>query len=138
MKSLFPDICTDALLESKIFYTKLFGFKVLFDLDWYVQLCSPDDENLQIAFVAKDHSSVPVEYRKPPSGVFITVEVDNVDNIYKKAIDLDLTITKEICDEEWGQRHFFVVDPSGLPVDVFQVIAASPEFLKEHGLYETV
>lgn len=136
MKSLFPDISSDALQESKIFFVDLFNFKVLFDIGWYIQLCSPNDENLQIAFVDRNHTSVPDWYRKKAAGVFITVEVENADVIYERAKQMDIKVSKEICNEEWGQRHFFVVDPNGLLVDVFHMIDADPDFLKQHGLWE--
>jgi len=134
MKSLFPDICSDNLQASKQFYVDLFNFKVLFDLGWYVQLCSPSDENLQIAFVDRNHSSVPEGFRDKPSGVFVTVEVDSADEVYQRAQQLGLEIHQEICSEVWGQRHFFMVDPNGLLVDVYHMIEADPAFLKEHGL----
>ncbi|MGD8941478.1 MAG: VOC family protein [Gammaproteobacteria bacterium] len=136
MKSLFPDICSDAVQKSKKFYVDLFGFNVLFDIGWYVQLCSPSDENLQIAFVDRNHTSVPEGYRKNANGFFVTVEVDNADEIYQRAKQLDIEIQKEICNEAWGQRHFFAVDPNGLLVDVYHMIDADPEFLKQHGLLE--
>ena len=137
MKSLFPDICSDALQESKQFYVDLFGFNVLFDIGWYVQLCSPSDENLQIAFVDRNHASVPEGYRKNATGVFITVEVKNADKVYEQAQQMDVDIQKEICSEVWGQRHFFVSDPNGLLVDVFHMIDPDPAFLKESELYDS-
>ncbi len=134
MKSLFPDICSDALQESKKFYTELFDFNVLFDIGWYIQLCSPHDANLQIAFVDRQHSSVPKWYQQKPNGVFITVEVSDSDDSYRRAQQRGFEIKKEICSEPWGQRHFFTIDPNGLLVDVFHMVEADPEFLKAHGL----
>jgi catechol 2,3-dioxygenase-like lactoylglutathione lyase family enzyme len=138
MKSLFPDICSDALEASKKFYVDLFSFNVLFDIGWYVQLCSPSDEHLQIAFVDRNHASVPEWYRQRANGIFITVEVSDADEIYRRAQQMGIEIRKEICNEVWGQRHFFAVDPNGLLVDVFHMIDADPEFLIEHGLCERV
>lgn len=137
MKSLFPDICSDNLPASKEFYIDLFGFHVLFDIGWYVQLCSPTDENLQLAFVDRNNASVPESYREKPAGFFVTVEVEDTDKIYQRAQQLGVEIRKPICTEIWGQRHFFAVDPNGLLVDVFHMVEADPEFLKEHGLLET-
>ena len=74
MKSLFPDICSDALAESKGFYVSLFGFVPVFEIDWYIQLRSPNDENVQIAFVARNHASVPQAFQCSPQGVVVTIE----------------------------------------------------------------
>ena len=134
MKSLFPDICSDALVESKDFYVSLLGFTPVFEIDWYIQLQSPHDENLQIAFVKRDHASVPNKYQQTPQGVVITIEFENVESYYEKAQELDLEIVHELRDEVWGQRHFMTLDPNGLLVDVVQMIEPDAAFLKEHGL----
>ena len=134
MKSLFPDICSKNLIESKAFYVSLLGFEVIFEIDWYIQLQSPSIEPVQIAFVKLNHPSVPKEYQKIPQGVVVTVEVDDVDGVYQKAFDLKLPIIVELCDEEWGQRHFMVEDPNGLLVDVYTMIEPTPEFAEQYGL----
>jgi len=123
MKSLFPDICSTKLNESKAFYIDLFSFDVVFELDWYLQLKSPKDDNLQLAFVQQDHSSVPLAYQQPPQGVVVTIETDDVDGFYKKAQKLGCEIVLELCDEQWGQHHFMVVDPNGLLVDVYCMLS---------------
>ena len=134
MKSLFPDICSDALAESKSFYVALFGFVAVFEIDWYVQLRSPDDENVQIAFVARQHASVPIEFQRSPQGVVVTIETADAAAVYEQARRQNRKIIVDLRDEAWGQRHFMTIDPNGLLVDVVQTIAPSPEFLKENGL----
>lgn len=134
MKSLFPDVCSDSLAESKSFYVSLFGFVPVFEVDWYVQLRAPNDENLQIAFVARNHTSVPKDFQRPPQGVVVTVEAADVAALYETALRQDRRIVLDLRDEVWGQRHFMTVDPNGLLVDVVQAIPPTPEFLKENGL----
>ncbi len=128
MKSLFPDICSLNLVESKEFYVSLLGFKTIFEIDWYIQLQSPSLDPIQIAFVDINHPSVPQGYQKTPQGVVVTVEMDDVDKAYQKALDLNLPVIVELCDEEWGQRHFMVEDPNGLLVDVYSMIEPTAEF----------
>jgi len=134
MKSLFPDICSTKLQASRDFYVGLLNFKVIFDIDWYVQLQSPTDKNLQIAFVQQNHDSVPKFYQQSPQGVLITVETDNVDMLYDKALKLQLPLALVLRDEVWGQRHFMCVDPNGLLVDIVMMIEPTQEFLQKHGL----
>jgi len=136
MKSLFPDICSDHILESRDFYVQLLGFKVVFEIDWYVQLRSPKDESVQIAFVRRDHPSVPRNFQESPRGVVITAEVDSVDPIYEAAKEQAYEIAYELRDERWGQRHFMTIDPNGLLVDIVEMIPPSEEFLREYGLAE--
>lgn len=79
----------------------------------------PSDPRLNIGFVkpgselfaGRDASS-------GPSGVVLTVHVDDVDEAYERARGLGSEIAVEIRDEDHGQRHFLVVDPNGLTVNV--------------------
>lgn len=134
MNSLFPDICSNAIEESKEFYMSLLGLEPVFAIEWYVQLRSPSDKNLQIAFVRQDHASVPAGFRHSPRGVIVTVEMDDVDPVYQRARDLRYEIIVELRDEAWGQRHFMVRDPNGLLLDLVQMIEPTQEFMKANGL----
>lgn len=132
MNSLFPDICTHKISESKDFYTSLLDLDVVFEIDWYVQLKAPFDENLQIAFVDTNHSSVPKNYQKSSQGVVITIESESVDGLYDKARELKLPIVMDLHDEEWGQRHFMTEDPNGLLVDIYKTIEPSQSFMEQY------
>jgi len=128
MNSLFPVLCTRSVSDSHHFYKELFGMHAAFEIDWYVQLQSPANESIQIAFVKIDHPSVPAGFQALPAGTIVTLEVDDVDRYYRKADELGLPVELTLRDEEWGQRHFMVVDPDGVLVDVVKLIEPSPEF----------
>ena len=49
-----------------------------------------------------------------PAGVLVTVEVDDVDAVYERALRRGASIALPLRDEEFGQRHFMAVDPSGM------------------------
>ncbi|MEM6730841.1 MAG: VOC family protein [Myxococcota bacterium] len=134
MRCLFPDICSDDLIACRDFYRSLFGFEIVYEIDWYVQMKHPENDALQIAFVRRDHPSVPKGDQATARGVVVTLETDAVDPVYERATDLGFEPVLTLRDEEWGQRHFMLRDPSGLLVDVVQMIDPSPDFLKEHGL----
>lgn len=134
MKSLFPLICAKDIKASRDFYSSFFQFETLFEIDWYVQLRSRENESIQVALIEADHPSIPEKYRSAPQGMVITVELESADRLYERAKQLGLPVVYELCDEEWGQRHFMTEDPDGLLVDVVQLIQPSPEFLKQHGL----
>lgn len=134
MNSLFPVICSTAVEASKDFYVSVLGFKPVFAIDWYVQLQSPTDPTVQIAFVRQDHDSVPEGYRHPPRGVLVTVELQDVDALYAHARDRGCHVVLDLRDEAWGQRHFMVTDPNGLLLDVVKIIAPTREFVEANGL----
>jgi catechol 2,3-dioxygenase-like lactoylglutathione lyase family enzyme len=134
MQSLFPDICTDDVKASRDFYVALLGFEVAFEIDWYVQLRAPAQPAVQLAFVKRDHPSVPAGFGAAPRGVLVTVETEDVDAVHARAERLGLEIVYALRDEAWGQRHFMARDPNGLLVDVVQLIPPDPAFLRAHGL----
>lgn len=136
MKTLFPVLFTDALAECRDFYVSVFDFEVVFNIEWYVHLKSPAAEGWQIAFVARDHYSVPERFHAAAAGVAITLEFDEVDPVYARVVELGIPVHVELRDEAWGQRHFVIEDPSGSMVDVVQPIEPTEDFLVTHGLSE--
>jgi catechol 2,3-dioxygenase-like lactoylglutathione lyase family enzyme len=129
VNALFPDVQSARLPESRDFYINLLGMEVVFDSDWYVLLRDPRRHRLQLAFVADRHATVPAAFHGPARGLLITAEVDDVDAVHARAVALGVELAQELRDEEFGQRHFMVVDPNGLLVDVYQPIPFSPAFL---------
>jgi catechol 2,3-dioxygenase-like lactoylglutathione lyase family enzyme len=122
MNSLFPDVCTDDLARSRDFYRDLLGFEVIFENSWYVQMHHPKQPAAQIAFVLREHDSVPKAWQARPQGVIVTVELDDVDACHGHVRALGIEPVYALVSEVWGQRHFMVEDPNGLLVDVVQLI----------------
>lgn len=131
INSLFPVISATDVGATRDFYTHLFDLRVVYDSGWYVQLQSTSP-NTQLGIVASDHASVPEAYRALPRGVLVSLEVDDASALYERARGLGLRIAYELRDEVFGQRHFMTVDPTGLLVDVIELIpfaASEAEFL---------
>lgn len=123
--STFPTVCAESVPETAAFYRDLFGFHDVFVADWYVQLQAPGEPLTQIGVVARDHDSVPPDHRRAPAGVLLGVEVDDVDEVHARVLAAGHPIVRSLRDEEWGQRHFIALDPSGTMVDVITPIAAT-------------
>jgi predicted enzyme related to lactoylglutathione lyase len=121
---IVPNVASEAFVGSRDFYSELFDLEVSVELDdWYLQLKSVDDPRLNIGFVRP--GSELFAGRGPsgtPSGVVLTVHVDDVDEAYDRATRLGAEIAAEIRDEDHGQRHFVVVDPNGLLLNVMSNI----------------
>lgn len=115
---ILTNICSDDLQKSKDFYVGLLGFKVKYDSDWFVQLCSPTDSALEYGIMQRHNELVPEAYQKPPTGMYVTFVVDDVDVIYAKALAMELPIIQEPRNEFYGQRRFLTKDPSGCLIDV--------------------
>jgi catechol 2,3-dioxygenase-like lactoylglutathione lyase family enzyme len=127
VNAVFPVVLTDRLEESRDFYAGLLGMRLAFEADWYVQLLSTATAAAQLGLVASDHDSVPPIFRRPPAGVLVTVEVDDVDAVHERAQRMRLPIELSLRDEVWGQRHFITRDPEGLAVDVVQIIPVTSD-----------
>lgn len=113
-------IITEKLSESKLFYTQKLGFSVVFENDWYVLLSTSGKSPTEIAFMKPDLKSQAEIFRKrfTGQGVWITIEVDDVDSLYKKLKEtVGIPIAVQLKDEEWGDRHFAVLDPNGIGID---------------------
>jgi catechol 2,3-dioxygenase-like lactoylglutathione lyase family enzyme len=136
--STFPTVCADSVPDTAAFYRDLFGFDEVFVADWYVQLQAPGEPLTQLGVVARDHDSVPPDHRQAPAGVLLGVEVDDVDEVHARVVAAGHPIIRSLRDEEWGQRHFITLDPSGAMVDVITPIDPSTaEYVAAYAAAET-
>ncbi len=85
--ALYPVLMTDRPAASARFYADLLDLEAVFEADWFVQLTG------QMGFVARDHDSVPERFRgATPTGLLVTVEVDDVDAVHERAVALGLPL----------------------------------------------
>ncbi len=50
--------------------------------------------------------------------MYLTIEVDDVDKVYKALKKKGVEIKIDIRNEPWGDRHFAVQDPNGIGIDI--------------------
>jgi catechol 2,3-dioxygenase-like lactoylglutathione lyase family enzyme len=126
VSSFYPVICTHAVPETRDFYVRHFGFSVVFEADWYVSMRRGD---LELALVAADHPTIPEGFRQPVTGLLLNIEVDDVDDEYRRLVEEGgLKPALSLRSEAFGQRHFILADPSGVLVDVITEIEPSAEY----------
>lgn len=112
-------IVTAKLAETKTFYTNVLGFGVTFENEFYLLLHTPNKE-AEISFLLPNHPSQQPIFHKSfqGQGMYLTIEVDDVDKVYsdikKKAIEIKI----DIRNEPWGDRHFAIQDPNGIGIDI--------------------
>lgn len=118
-------IVTKKLVESKAFYTNILGLGVTFENEFYLLLHMPNNE-AQISFLLPDHPSQQPFFHKPfqGQGMYLTIEVDDVDKIYNALKKKGVEIKIDIRNEPWGDRHFAIEDPNGIGIDI---VKYSPE-----------
>jgi predicted enzyme related to lactoylglutathione lyase len=121
---IVPNLSSEAFAASRDFYFAMFDLVVSVELDdWYLQLMPESDTLLNIGFVKPDHELFAGRTASSgPSGVVLTIHVDDVDEAYERAKRLGAEIAAEIRNEDHGQRHFLVVDPNGLVLNVMSTL----------------
>lgn len=121
---IVPNVSSEAFVASRDFYAAMFDLVVSVDLDdWYLQLMPESDSRLNIGFVKPDHELFTGRSASSGAyGVVLTIHVDDVDEAYNRAKRLGAEIAAEIRNEDYGQRHFLVVDPNGLVLNVMSTL----------------
>ena len=112
-------IITCKLAESKAFYTEVLEFGISYESDFYLLLHTPD-KDAEISFLLPNHPSQQPLFQSPfgKQGVYLTIEVENVDTVYKIINQKNIPIEIELRDEPWGDRHFAIKDPNGVGIDI--------------------
>jgi catechol 2,3-dioxygenase-like lactoylglutathione lyase family enzyme len=120
MQLTFNVITTKKTNESVLFYRDIFGYEVVADIGWYKQLKHPS--GVELAFMEPGHPTQPPLFQREwdGSGLILSVQVDDVRTAYKQVKAAGVPIEFDLTEEEWGQVHFAVIDPNGIPVDIVQ------------------
>lgn len=118
---LWTGVVTSKVQESKNFYVRLFGCDVLYEGEdgWFVLLQLGDSE---LGFMKPDLPSQTGIFRREfnGQGMWVAIDVVDADAEYLRIKSLGVPIECELRDEPWGDRHFVIVDPNGIGVDVVQ------------------
>lgn len=122
INKLHPLTVTEKLSETAEFYKKYFDFNEVFTSDWYIQLVHKN--GAEIGVMAPNLPNQPQILHKAHSGngIVFTFETENAKAVFDQLKAKAAPIVQELKDEEWGQRHFILEDPSGVYVDVVQYL----------------
>jgi catechol 2,3-dioxygenase-like lactoylglutathione lyase family enzyme len=112
-------IITEKLEESKAFYTEVLGFGISFENDFYLLMHTPN-QDAEISFLLPNHPTQQQIFHSPfkGEGVYLTIEVEDIDKIYRQLKNKGVEIKIEIRNEPWGDRHFAIQDPNGIGIDI--------------------
>lgn len=116
-------IITSKLAETKAFYTQTLGFGVTFENEFYLLLHAPGGGS-EISFLLPDHPSQQPLFHKAfqGRGVYLTIEVEDVDKLYNELKKKGVAIQIDLRDEPWGDRHFAISDPNGIGIDLVRYV----------------
>ena len=75
-----------------------------------------------ISFLLPEHPSQQPLFHKPfqGQGMYLTIEVDDVDKIYIDIINKGVQVKIDISNEPWGDTHSPIAVPNGIGIDIIK------------------
>ena len=112
-------IVTPLFKETKDFYISVLNFEIVYENEFYILMRAPGSKD-HISFLQPDHPSQKPIFQPAfgGKGVYLTIEVEDLEAEYNRIKGLGIAIEIEPRDEPWGERHFAIVDPNGIGIDI--------------------
>jgi predicted enzyme related to lactoylglutathione lyase len=109
IRRIVSNVQTKHIEQSEQFYTQVLGLVKAMDLGWIQTYVAPEDPTTQISVLTSD-----------PSGIHpnLSVEVADVDSVYKAVTMQGYAVVYPLTDEPWGIRRFFVQAPDGTIINI--------------------
>ena len=111
VRRIKPNILSERFAESRSFYNDVIGLDGGDGLDW-IMFFGTSRPEVQLSVMKLD-----VKAHIHPD---VSIEVDDVDDVYERARTAGAEIVYPLTDEDWGLRRFFVRDPNGAVINVTQ------------------
>jgi catechol 2,3-dioxygenase-like lactoylglutathione lyase family enzyme len=111
VKWIKPNILSERFDDSRAFYKDVIGLDGGDGLDW-ILFFGTNQPEVQLSVMKLD-----IKAHIHPD---VSIEVDNVDDVYARARAAGAEIVYPVADEDWGLRRFFVRDPNGAVINVTQ------------------
>ena len=109
VRRIKPNILSERFDESRAFYNDVIGLDGGDGLDW-ILFFGTDQREVQLSVMKLD-----IKAQVHPD---VSIEVDDVDEVYRRARAAEAEIVYPLTEEEWGLRRFFVLDPNGAVINV--------------------
>jgi catechol 2,3-dioxygenase-like lactoylglutathione lyase family enzyme len=105
VKRIVANIAAEHVNAGRAFYGDILGMKVVMDLGWILTFASESSVAPQLSVATEGGSGTPV-----PD---LSIEVDNLEEVYQRVLSAGLPIEYGPVSEPWGVRRFYVRDPFG-------------------------
>lgn len=123
-KKLFPLVVTDQIADTKAFYVDTAGFTVVHDAPEYLQVRYGDEDGPELCFMRPD--AAPMMGDLPTfggQGLLVSIPTKDADATHKELKGRKAKVVAPPADKPWGWRSFIAVDPNGVLLDFFHVLA---------------
>lgn len=105
VRRIVANIAAEQVAAGRAFYGDILGMNVVMDHGWIVTFASEWSVAPQISVATEGGSGTPV-----PD---LSIEVDNLEEVYRRVLAAGLPIEYGPASEPWGVRRFYVRDPFG-------------------------
>ncbi len=85
------------------------------DMEWIITFASASNPTAQISIIKNNNTHA-------QQGITISIEVDDIENLYQKATEMNYKIVYPITNETWSVRRFFVEDPNSVIINLMHHI----------------
>jgi catechol 2,3-dioxygenase-like lactoylglutathione lyase family enzyme len=110
VRRIVPNLAAADPQAARAFYRDFLELDLVMDMDWILTFASDADTKPQLSVASQGGSDTAVPV--------LSIEVDDVDQVYRRAVSLGLTIVYDLTDEPWGVRRFYVRDPFGNTINI--------------------
>ncbi|MES3037743.1 MAG: VOC family protein [Bdellovibrionota bacterium] len=110
VKRIVTNFSVKKTAAAKKFYQTILGLENLMDLGWIATYGSSSKMQVQISFATEGGSGT-----KVPD---ISIEVDDVEEAFRRMKKAKFKIEYNLTTEPWGVRRFYVRDPFGKLVNI--------------------
>ena len=110
VRRIVADLATAEPGRARDFYETLLDLKVVMDLGWILTFASDAPTTPQLSIASEGGSGTQV-----PD---LSIEVDDVDEVHRRAVAGGYEIVYDLVDEPWGVRRFYVRDPTGRVLNI--------------------
>lgn len=107
---IVPNLAADLVGPLLEFYRHLFDLELIMDHGWIATLAAGASARVQLSVASEGGSGTPV-----PD---LSIEVDDVNAVYARAMRQGVPIIYPLTDEPWGVRRFYLRDPAGRLINV--------------------
>ena len=118
VRRIVANVATTNFDLIKTFYCDIFDLRIAMDLGWIVTFTGECDSTPQISFATHGGSGTAV-----PD---ISIEVDDVEEVYRRALAASVAIEYGPVTEPWGVRRFYMRDPAGRLLNVLAHVEEAP------------
>lgn len=126
----YAGIVSDDIAASREFYTRHFGYEVIFDAPFYLHLKRDSGEQLGLLAPSDDAGHSELSVATKGAGTWLSIEVDDVDAEYARLESEGLVFREVPTDQPWGERTCVVCDPNGVLNYLSEVTGKMDESMK--------